>query len=115
MKGYRKKTTRTRRVNEDGLRAYLLTGHDFFDELTHEIMSDEALLKAYWQRWRDELLAERILTHPATRPAGWWWYEQHMPRPGYEEQRAYLEAHGLLTGAEKATLAAWARQRGEQR
>lgn len=112
----KRKTTKLRRqVNEHGLRVFLETGHDFFSELTAEIMKNEELLKVYWRRWRDELIAERMVTHPGTRPAAWWWYERGMDQPDYQEERAWLEAHGLLTPQEKEKLAAWDRPRAAMR
>lgn len=44
-----------------------------------EFPSDEQLVE-YWEKMREEILAEYISQHPGTRPWAWWHFEAPEPR-----------------------------------
>jgi len=100
----------------DLLRERLEHGSNLFGE---EVEVD---LAAAWERWGEQITRDWVAQHPGTRPYAWWTeaVEQHGPRkqvrPGpeaagppdwfgmYEQQREYLERHGLLEAEEQHRL-----------
>jgi hypothetical protein len=95
-----------RQVPEEGLRIFLLSGHDFFNELSPDILEDTELLQSYWRKWQEELLWEYRQKHVGCRPYGWWKYTMKMDPPPREAQAAWLASHHLLTSEERARLPA---------
>jgi hypothetical protein len=111
----RKKTTRTRRLNENvvsDLRAWIRSGEPwtiygfgsrepiFGDgdvkgliDITFDFSldlcrngDDEEMFKLLWQELGDDILAEHIKYDPGTRPAGWWRFA-----PEADEARRMVE------------------------
>jgi len=128
-----RKSTRARLPEspDDTIRRALVTGraqrHDADGRPIHVPTIPE--LRAAWEVMGSELLAEHVCTDPGTRPWGWWRFEAPRPlpfhdwplhvdygqvesrdvnRPDDRAQRAFLDAHGLLTDDERLAMVAGA-------
>jgi hypothetical protein len=57
----------------------------------------------YWEQHGEEITQEHIAEYPGSRPDGWWLWTQGLTDTP-EDQTAFLDAHGLLTDAERESL-----------
>jgi len=65
--------------------------------------------KRMWVQIREEALEQWAKQYPGNRPWAYWRFEQRMAAPPREEQRTWLQRHGLLTPSEKRVLALYKR------
>lgn len=79
----------------DRTRIFLIGGHDF-EFLAGEPL-DPAEMRAAWETYSEDLLADFIPEHPGFRPAAYWRWSAPEPRREGESEPAYLLRHGLLT------------------
>lgn len=108
-------TTRTRRSRarttySQAVVEHLLTGATKQlvdrDKRFHLLFDHRERRAAAWAALRGDILPAWVREHPGTRPWAWWLVEAGQEPPeSPEAQRAYLEARGLLTPAEKRALA----------
>lgn len=78
---------------------------------------DEQAAREEWARIREEFLARWIEKEPATRPWGWWRFEQHMTvkyEPPRDWQHKWLKQHSELTEHEARWLKQYEREKAEE-
>jgi hypothetical protein len=95
-------------LHVERFRTLLKFGHDFFNELGDYSPSREELKQA-WRLLGPELMqsfADNPMQRAGKRPYGFWIFDVGLDgRPSDDEQKQYLEQHGLLSEAERHVLA----------